>query len=127
MAIINNTPHSINIIDPKDTHFDSAIRKWVAATDDIKPILVIPSNGVLNAKISTISSDPVDGIPCFDKAINGCDPLPDDNNIHVVSALFASAAAKSGMDMSRIMLVADPVMSADGKTFIGCRGLTKPF
>lgn len=126
MAIINNTPHSVNIIDPKDTHFDATIRKWVANADT-KPIITIPSSGVLNAKISTVDSDPIDGIPCFGKAINGCDPLPDDGNIHVVSALFASAAAKSGMDMDRIMLVADPVMTPDGKTFLGCRGLTKPF
>ena len=126
MAIVNNTPHPVNVIAPKDTHFDATIRKWVADAD-VKPILVIPSSGVLNAKISTISSDPVDGIPVFDKHIDGCDPLPDDGNVHVVSALFASAAAKCGMDTSRIMLVADPVMTPDGKTFLGCRGLTKPF
>lgn len=124
--IINNTPHPVNIIDSKDIHFDSAIRKWVAAAD-IKPVISIPSSGVLNAKISTVDAGHVDGIPCFDKHIDGCDPLPDDGNVHIVSALFASAAAKSGMDMSRIVLVADPVMTPDGKTFLGCRGLTKPF
>lgn len=124
--LINNTPHVINIIDPKDIHFDSSIRKYVASAD-VKPIVVIPSSGTLNAKISTVDTDPVDGVPCFDKCIAGCDPLPDDGNIHIVSALYASAAAKSGMDMSRIMLVADPVMTDDGKTFLGCRGLAKAF
>lgn len=124
--IINNTPHPVNIINAADIHFDPAIRKYVANTD-VKPIITIPSAGVLNAKISTVDDDPVDGIPVFSKSIDGCDQLPDDGNIHIVSALYASAAAKSGMDMSRIMLVADPVMSTDGKTFIGCRGLAKAF
>lgn len=124
--IINNTPHAINIIDPSDIHFDPAIRKYVAPAGT-NPILIIPSSGILNARISTVDADPVDGVPCFDKTIDGCDQLPDDGNIHIVSALYASAAAKSGMDMNRIMLVADPVMSEDGKTFIGCRGLTKAF
>ena len=124
--IINNTPHDVNVIDPKDITFDPTIRKYVAAADTT-PILVIPSSGVLNAKISTVDAAPIDGVPVFDKNIGGCDPLPDDDNVHIVSALYASAAAKSGMDMSRIMLVADPVMSTDGKTFIGCRGLAKPF
>lgn len=124
--IINNTPHPIHVISADDIHFDASIRKYVAPTGTT-PILTIPSSGILNARISTVDADPVDGIPVFEKKIEGCDPLPDDGNIHVVSALYASAAAKAGMDMKRIMLVADPVMSEDGKTFIGCRGLAKPF
>jgi len=124
--IINNTPHSINIINPEDIHFDSTIRKYVAPAGT-EPAITIPSSGILNAKINTANTKPIEGIPCFDKEIINCDPLPDDGNIHIVSALYASAAAKAGMDMSRIMLVADPVMSEDGKTFIGCRGLTRPF
>lgn len=124
--MINNTPHEINIIDPKDIHFDPTIRKYVASADT-KPLVSIPSSGILNARISTVDLDPIDGIPVFDKKIDGCDPLPDDGEIHIVSALYASAAAKAGFDMNRIMLVADPVMSADGKTFIGCRGLAKAF
>lgn len=124
--IVNNTPHNINIIDPKDCHFDSTIRKWVADPDVI-PVMTIPSSGPLNARISTIDTDPIGNIPIFDKRIDGCDPLPDDDAVHVVSALYASAYLKGGGDPSRILLVADPVMSTDGKTFVGCRGLTKPF
>lgn len=126
MSIINNTPHPINIIDTSDIHFNTSIRKYVASADTT-PILIIPSSGVLNAKISTVEAEPINGVPVFDKVIEGCDPLPDDGDIHVVSALYASAAAKAGFDMNRIMLVADPVMSEDGKTFIGCRGLAKAF
>lgn len=124
--MINNTPHPINIIDTNDVRFDSSIRKYVASAGT-EPLVTIPSAGVLNAKISTVGAEAIDGIPVFDKVIEGCDPLPDDGEIHIVSALYASAAAKAGFDMSRIMLVADPVMSEDGKTFIGCRGLAKAF
>lgn len=124
--IINNTPHPINVINPEDIRFDATIRKYVAPAGT-EPVITIPSSGILNAKINTANTEPIEGIPCFDKEIINCDPLPDDGNIHIVSALYASAAAKAGMDMSRIMLVADPVMSEDGKTFIGCRGLTRPF
>ena len=124
--IINNTPHPINVINPEDIRFDATIRKYVAPAGT-EPVITIPSSGILNAKINTANTEPIEDIPCFDKEIINCDPLPDDGNIHIVSALYASAAAKAGMDMSRIMLVADPVMSEDGKTFIGCRGLTRPF
>lgn len=124
--LINNTPHAINIISPDDYHFDPNIRKYVA-DPTTTPIITIPSSGILNAKINTSDAAPIDGVPCFDKDILSCDPLPDDGNIHIVSALYASAARKSGIDMGRIMLVADPVVTPDGKTFLGCRGLTAPF
>lgn len=125
--IINNTPHEICIIDASDIRFDSAIRKWVTA-EGTKPIRVIPASGsILNAKIVTKEGDSVGDIPCFEKSIEGCDPLPNDDCFHIVSALYASAAGKAGYNMSRILLVADPVMSEDGKKFVGCRGLAKPF
>jgi hypothetical protein len=126
-AIVNNTPHNVSIIGTNDTHFDPKIRKWVANIG-VTPIATIPSSGVvLNAKIETKEGTPINGVPCFEKTIEGCDPLPNDNNLHIVSALYASAAVKAGYDVDRILLVADPVMSEDGKTFIGCRGLAKPF
>lgn len=124
--IINNTPHTVNIINPDDIHFDTSIRKWVAEPD-VTPIMSIPSSGVLNAKIDTVEATPIGDVPIFDKKINGCDSIPDDGNIHIVSALYMAAARAAGLDISHLMLVADPVMSEDGKTFIGCRGLAKAF
>jgi hypothetical protein len=128
-TIINMTPHVINICDPNKIHFESSIRKWVADDPATAVIKSIPSAGVLNARISTVDGDSIDGIPTFEKAIDGCDPLPDDapDAIFIVSALFASAFIKRGGDPARIMLVADPVMTADGTSFVGCRGLAKPF
>ena len=127
MNIINNTPHSISIISTNDTKFDPTIRKWVAP-EGTAPLKVITTSGIiLNARIETKEGALVEGIPCFEKSIEGCDPLPDDGCVHIVSALYASAAAKAGYDMSRVLLVADPVMTPDGKSFVGCRGLAKPF
>jgi len=128
--IINNLPHPVNIISKDNIRFDASIRKWVA-DEGTEPIRTLPPSGnVLNAKIDTFEVDPIedeDDIPCFEKSIEGCDPLPDDGCIHIVSALYASAAAKAGYDMSRIRLTADPVMTPDGKKFVGCRGLVKHF
>lgn len=126
--IINMTPHAVNIISPDDTTFDPTIRKWTAPAGTT-PIATIPTSGVLNAKIDTVSGDPIDGVPTFTKKIVGCDPLPDigDDDIVIVSALFASAFRAMGGDITKIRLVADPVMTPDGKTFVGCRGIADPF
>lgn len=97
------------------------------ASSDVTPQVVLESAGMLNAKIETKDAPSLDDIPMFDKEIVACDPIPSDGNFHVVSALYASAARKMGYDTSRLLLVADPVMSEDGKTFIGCRGLTGIF
>ena len=124
--IINMTPHPVNII--ATATFDTSIRKWVAPANTT-PTTTIPSAGVLNAKIDTVAGDPIDGVPTFVKSITGCDPLPDlgDGDFVIVSALFATAFRAMGGDCSRILLVADPVMTLDGKTFLGCRGLTPVF
>lgn len=127
MTIVNNTPHEINIIRPEDVKFDSNIRKFVVTSSEVTPLISIPSTGVLNAKINTVETNAIDDIPVFDKSIEGCDPIPDDGNLHVVSALYMAAARAAGLDISRLLLVADPVMSPNGKSFVGCRGLAKAF
>ena|SRR5690606_25375791 len=122
MTILNFTPHSLNFFNADDASFDASIRKWVAK-DGATPFATIPSSGMLSAKIDTVDGDPVAGIPTFVKKVTGCDPLPAGSDVVVVSALYAAAAAKSGLDMSRIYTVADPVFSPDGRTVLGCRGI----
>lgn len=125
--IRNFTPHPVNIIN--NSEFSPEIRKYVAP-EGTTPSVTIPSEGMLNAKIDTIPGPEIDdGIPTFVKNIVGCDPLPElgpDDHI-VVSALYASAVRATGGDTSKLLLVADPVMTPDGKTFLGCRGLTPVF
>ena len=119
--IFNGTPHAINIVE--GAVFNSAIRKFSGG----QVVRVIPSDGMLNAKMETIDLPSVDGIPTFGKSFKGVDELPSGFDIYIVSALFASACQKMGVDMSSIFTVADPVMSEDGQTFVGCRGICPAF
>jgi hypothetical protein len=121
MKIFNGTPHAINIVE--GATFNPAIRKFSGG----QVIKVIPSNGMLNAKMSTIELPSINGIPCFGKSFEGVDALPEGFDIYIVSALFSSAMQKEGADMSKIFTIADPVMSEDGQTFVGCRGICPAF
>lgn len=119
--IFNGTPHAINVVE--GSTFNPAIRKYTGGT----VVLSIPSDGMLNAKVSTVDMPAVDGIPCFGKAFSGVDMLPEGYDIYIVSAMYASAAAKNNVDMSKVYTVADPVYTEDGNSFIGCRGICPAF
>ena len=119
MKIFNGTPHDIKII--VGSTFQSAIRKYTGG----EVTKVFPSNGALNAKIDTVELDPIYGIPTFGKTITGCDTLPEGYDVYIVSVFYATALRTSGANMDKIFIVADPVMSDDGATFIGCRGITQ--
>ena len=119
--IFNGTPHAINVVE--GSIFNPAIRKYTGGN----VVLSIPSNSMLNAKINAVDLPAIDGIPCFGKSFSGVDTLPEGYDVYIVSALYSSAAHKAGMDMSKIYTVADPVMSDDGATFIGCKGICPAF
>ena len=119
--IFNGTPHPINVVE--GANFKPSIRKWTGG--EVK--FTIPSNGMLNAKIEAEELAPIGVIPIFGKRITGCDPLPEGYDIYIVSALYASALKASGADTSKVYTVADPVMTEDGQTFLGCRGLAPLF
>lgn len=119
--IFNGTPHAINVVE--SSVFNPAIRKYTGGT----VVLSIPSNGMLNAKINAVDLPAIDGIPCFGKSFTGVDPLPEGFDIYIVSALYASAAARNGVDMSKVYTVADPVYTEDGNSFLGCRGICPAF
>jgi len=122
MTILNFTPHVLNFFSADSVSFDATIRKNVVK-DGATPSHVIPSSGMLSAKIDTVADGDINGIPVFKKQVTGCDPLPEGDSLVVVSALFATAAQKQGLDMNRIFTVADPVFSADGRTVLGCLGI----
>ena len=117
--IFNGTPHAINVV--SGANFDPAIRKYIGG--DV--VVTIPSDGVLNAKIDTVELSPVGNIPAFGKTTTGFDPLPEGYDVYIVSVLYATAYKGSNPSDDRIYTVADPVMSDDGKTFRGCRGIAK--
>jgi hypothetical protein len=126
--VYNGTPHNINIYFEVGV-YDEKLRKHVFHLPDAtkKPDISIPTDGMLSAKIKTVFSDYVEGIPVYKKKISGCDPLPEGYDVYVVSALFAYAARKCGMDTSKLYTVADPVYSKDGRTILGCLGICPAF
>lgn len=117
--IFNGTPHTINIV--VNSVFNQALRKYTGG----EVVLSIPSNGVLNAKIPTTELPHIGDIPVFGKTIEGYDQIPEGFDIVIVSALYA-AAVEGEPGSESIYTVADPVMSEDGQTFVGCRGICKP-
>jgi phosphoribosylcarboxyaminoimidazole (NCAIR) mutase len=123
MKIFNGTPHSVNVV--TNGTFSPEIRKFIADVPEI--IATILSNGVLSAKIDTITAAPINGIPVFEKKISGCDELPEGYDIYIVSALYVSTARVAGMDTSKLYTIADPVYSLDGKTIHGSRGICPAF
>lgn len=135
MRIWNFTPHAINIIE--DCTFSPKLRKYVYTGGEGKYIIkkALASDGILNAKIRTDNkpSDTIDGIPVWDKKITGIDNIPSDvkeDDIIIVSALYATAVAKcSGKDL-RMYTVSDPVYieDTDGNfKIVGCRGICPAF
>lgn len=122
--IFNGTPHSINIVS-EGIRFDSTIRKFVTEQPVISA--TIPTDCMISAKIETVESEPINGIPVFAKKITGCDSIPEGYDIVIVSAMYVSAAKAMGFDTSKCYTIADPVYSTDGKTIVGSRGICPAF
>ena len=111
MSIINNTPHSINIY--CGSEFDPKIRKYRGGSLD----RTIESCGVLlNARMKEIDDEPIDGIMTKRSSIISADPIPDDENYHIVSQLYLSAARQSGWDTSRLITIGGAVVDNAGRT-----------
>jgi len=139
--IFNGCAHNVNII--TDVTYVEKIRKFVG---DVV-ISTIPKNHMLNAVVRTkVGYDIIDYgeilfdeegltgkssldvvIPTYEKEITNCDPLPSGYDIYIVSALYASAAAKMGVDTSRLWTICDPVYNPDGDRVLGCRGICPAF
>ncbi len=89
----------------------------------LKIVASLPSAGLLSAKIETAQGPVIDDIPTFNKIVTGCDLLPTGDDKLIVSAIYAVAARQCGFDMSRIMVVADPVVTPDDTKILGCIGV----
>lgn len=135
MRIWNFTPHAINIVE--GCTYDMKIRKYVYSGSEGKYLIkkALSSDGVLNAKLGA-SDKPatfVEGIPVWEKYIKGIDEIPEnvaDDDIIVVSALYASAYNKCNGRDPRLYTVSDPVYveDSDGNfKIVGCRGICPAF
>lgn len=135
MRIWNYTPHAINIVE--DCAFDTMTRKYMYKGGEGKYIIkhAVPSDGVLNAKIK-VTPEPkrtVDGVPVYLKEVTGIDEIPehvDEDDIVIVSALYASCYFKIFGRDKRLHTISDPVYveCADGNfKVVGCRGICEAF
>ncbi len=121
MKIFNGTAHNIHIV--RGATFNQQLPTYTLGNG--KVTRVITSSDMLNAKITTTNTGNIDDIPQFQKRTEGYSPLLEGYDVYIVSLLYVQAY--TGKDKEKLFTVADPVMSNDGKTFIGCRGLTKAF
>ena len=126
MRIFNGTPHEITVIADDCIEYNATIRKYIVRDGaELNIVARIPSDGVLSAKMETVQTKAIENIPVFEKKIVGCDPVPNEYDVVVVSALYATAAQAAGYDVSRLYTIGDPVYSRDGRTILGCRGIAK--
>lgn len=121
MKVFNGTPHAITILDPSCFTMKAEIRKLVSETPVTSATYL--SNGMLSAKFEEKTIDLGLGIKTVQKSIVSVDPLPDGYDFYIVSALYAMAAASTGIDTTKLLTVSNPIFTPDGRTVLGCEGL----
>jgi len=126
MKIKNYTPHEIKIYDKNQAHYVPEKRKWfINENEKDNPIRVIPSDGILNAKIDYIETETLEGIPIYSPEVTNID-TPPENCYIVVSALYVQAAKILGIPTKRMLTVSQPVYEDENNPRpIGCLGLNK--
>ena len=117
--IYNGVAHDINIV--SGATLDTSIRKFVGG----EVTQTIPKMVMLNAAIDTQEVGEINGIPVFEMTVGSCDSLPEGYDVYVVSPIYAQAYVAANGPDSRLFTVGMPVMSDDGKTFRGCRGIVR--
>lgn len=121
MAILNCTPHTINIYASKDV-IDLNDRH-LHVVDSAEAQVVNPSGTVLSAKM-TYTGEGYN----IQREYVGVDPLPEcaDDDLIIVSALYATAVKELGGDTSKLRTVYGTVYDkADDRKVIGCIGLCR--
>ena len=124
MTILNCTPHPIAIFAKDDVGYDEQNRKLILK-EDAKPIAIIPPSGqVLSLKLESVEVGNVEGIPIFEQKVIDSDVVPDDADVVIVSALFASNY--KGVRKERLYTICNPVYdSSTNPRPVGCLGLQK--
>ncbi|MCD6418072.1 hypothetical protein J7M00_04760, partial [bacterium] len=120
----NYTPHTINIYSQEQVEYVPEIRKYVVKEGE-EPIVVIPSDGMLSAKIKYEKITEIDGIPIHEPVVENCDEPPEGEDV-IVSQLYVAAMRALGMDTSKLYTVSQPVYnSKDNPRPVGCLGLNR--
>lgn len=128
MKIVNLTPHPVNIYRKENAEYNPSLRKAFIKPDS-RPILTIPSSGIVNAHITYTLDSTINGIPIYKSVVKGIDPLPPEAmeaDIIIVSALYASTAKMVGADTTRLVTVSQPVYdNPENPRPVGCIGLNR--
>lgn len=111
MAIINMTPHSVNLIE--GATFDPSIRKYRGG-EVVKTFA--PSGIILNARMGEEDDDPIDGVKTKRTAILSADPVPGGDDFYIVSQLYLSAVRQMGWSTSNLLTIGGAVVDDNGRT-----------
>ena len=116
--------HDINVI--KGATFDPTIRKFRGG----EKVLTIPFAGqMLSTKVEQVEAEPViiNGVEIPTKTpqvFTAVDPIPEDVDFAIVSAMFVAAVKATGGDTSKLLTMDGTVVDDDGRV-IGVTGLNR--
>lgn len=105
---------------------DPTVRKYKGGT----PVLTIPFSGrILNAKARQDAAEAIeiDGISIPTKTPqiwDSVDPIPEDCDYCVVSAMYVAACKALGMPTDKLLTIDGTVVSDDGR-ILGCVGFNR--
>ena len=126
MANIKSFVGGHDIVVYSGATIDPTVRKYKGGT----PILRIPFSGqILNAKACQSVAAPVeiDGIAIPTKTPQtweSVDPIPEDCDYCVVSAMYVAACKALGMPTDKLLTIDGTVVSDDGR-ILGCVGFNR--
>lgn len=123
VRVYNGTAHDIHIV--SGAELDSTDRKWKGG----KVFKTIPKSeqmlNVIFAGATPVPTHIIGVMPIFETKIKAIDPLPEGYDVYIVSAMYGTAYREKYPEEKRLYGAYAPVMSSDGKTFVGCLGLQR--
>lgn len=122
-TIINCTPHKINVV--SSAEFSAKDRKYIATEQTTVLRTIEPSGILLNCKIESATSDPIDGIATIKSSYPSVDAVPINCDYVICSAMYVAARQALGYDTSMCLTVGDVVYSSGDIKPIGTLNLRR--
>lgn len=130
MAILNLTPHSIDVY--AEGNFVNLEQvnptTWTAEGIKGEAIASFPSVGSVRVQVKTVEADPLEGIPCVKSLYGEIEGVPDCTNLDtlIVSLPSIAMAKAAGMPIASQMVAPYKVVRLASNTsqVLGCMGFT---
>jgi hypothetical protein len=125
MKLLNCTPHPLVVFREEDVVFMPEHRKAFVKEGATPLMTIAPSGVLLNVQWGQPKTELVgEGIPVRRKPVTGIDAIPEDADMVIVSALFASTALATGAPgVQRLFTISDPVYADPSNPRpVGCLG-----